>query len=296
MRSPKIFVTALSVIASIAYAGSAQAIGLRLNLGMADNPNTNGIETGEQGGFSDYYDQTKYPSFSQNAVTVDFNDQISGNTFVYSKNGDLLTDPNSEHWFAKYTLQNGAKIISGELNQSGKWIDREGRWAPTGPTGEKNQSNYLQVFKRQKVVIDLKEDLNYFGINWGAISPKNKFSFYNGDTLIQTFDSTDDLLTKVITEGENKNAVKASHQTNEYNTFVHFYAENADQTFNRIEMWQDGGGGFENDNHSFHIGNGAFDPDKGVTKVPEPSLVFGMLAVGGVFFLKYKKQKSLPLG
>ena len=326
----KIFgIATLSTLSIFIYAGSAHAMGLRLNSGIGDNPNTEDrIETGQRGSFSDYYDSNLHPDFRDNAITIDFNQRkllngehvlVNGDNkyFAYDRDGKLIKDiEDIDNAFVTYSLLGEkADIITGK-KENGDWIDPsgEGKWAPSGPGGEINKSNYLQAGNSEigaKIQIDFKEGemMNYFGFNWGAISEANSISFVNtetGDEVVQRLETTDKRFIKVfdgsgdminefdleqLSQLDNPQAVLADHH-GEYNTFAHFLTQEDDQVFNRIIIEQKpGAGGFESDNHTFHIGNTAFEKKE----VPEPSLILGMLAVGGVSIYQRRKQKPAYL-
>ena len=245
----KVFsVAALSVITSLAYTGSAQAISFKMTTGAASPiGETNKGAYSEFAGYSD-------------VKTIDFNDGIA---------------PTSGFAQFSFTKNDGTSSV------------RQDKWAPAGANGEVNTSNYLAVFKGDDVVIDLEKNLNYFGMNWGAISPGNKFSFYNGNSLVQSF---------LTSDVDPVAPVKAQQHGGEGNGYLHFYSTSAQDIFNKIVITQTGGGGFESDNFSFHEGNKGFDFDKEINKsVPEPSFILGMLAVGGMFLTQRKKQKSTEL-
>jgi hypothetical protein len=169
--------------------------------------------------------------------------------------------------FAQYSFQNGTKSSV-----------RADQWAPTSLNGERNTSKYLAVFNGDKVNIKLDSKFNYYGINWGAISANNTFSFYRGNQLIKSIKTQD--INPLAT-------VTAAHQNGEKNAYVHFYADNASEVFDRIEIEQSSttGGGFESDNHSFRRGSNGF------TKTPEPASMLGLAAVaGGAAWVKRKRS------
>ncbi|MCC5642661.1 PEP-CTERM sorting domain-containing protein [Nostoc sp. CHAB 5824] len=231
----------LTAISSFIYAGSAQAISFKVTTGIA-GPNG---ET-NQGAYSEFT-------------------QLPGTTTINFNNGQAPTTG-----FAKYSFETGQSSSV-----------RSDVWAPAGANGEVNQTSYLAVFNGDKVTINLNNYLNYFGIDWGAISASNIFSFYNGDTLIKSF----------TTEDVNPVApIRASQHGGEGNGYLHFYSDSSNDIFNKIVITQAGGGGFESDNHSFHLGTDkftGFDPKS----VPEPSVTLGMLAVGGMFLRKRRNEK-----
>ncbi|MCU0547730.1 MAG: PEP-CTERM sorting domain-containing protein [Leptolyngbya sp. Prado105] len=223
-------VAAVSAIAVISHAGSAQAISFSIT-GGATGPG--GVTN--QGAFSDL----QLPG----TRTVDFNSGSAPTT-----------------GFAKYSFQNA----SGSSNV------RSDVWSPAGVGGAVNDSKYLAVFAGNDVTIDLEGHLDYFGINWGAMSPGNTFSFFDGGRLIKTVGYTD---VNPLAE------VRAAQHGNEGNGYVHFSTNQKNEFFNRIVISQIGGGGFESDNHSFRMAS-----------VPEPTAILGLSAVAGALLLKRKKQ------
>lgn len=231
-------VAAVSAVAVLSHAGSAQAISFNITRGVAG---PGGVT--DQGAYSEHFKK-------DGTTTIDFNSGAPTTGFV------------------KYSFENG--------NSSSVRADR---WAPAGESGQVNVGNYLAVFQGDKVTIDLAEKLNYFGMDWGAISSGNTFSFFNGNKLLQSFNYDD--VNPVA-------PVRAAQHGGEGNGYLHFYANSADQYFNRIVISQVGGGGFESDNHSFHLASKG-DP----RAVPEPAAILGLTAVGGAFLLKRKKQVQI---
>jgi hypothetical protein len=234
-------IIAISSIALIGQAQSAQAFSFKMTTGAAS---PSGVTT--KGAYSEF-------AGSKTVRTVDFN------------SGSAPTDG-----FAKYSFQsnNGSSSV------------RSNVWAPAGAKGEVNDSQYLAVFKGNDVTINLANKVNYFGIDWGAISGGNVFSFYNGDQLVQSY-STEDVNPVA--------PIRASQHNNEGNGFAHFYANSASEIFDRIVISQTAdGGGFESDNHSFNIGTGGFDFPSGKS-VPEPGMLLGLVAIGGAVWSKRKR-------
>jgi hypothetical protein len=228
----------VGAVATTAIAGSAQAFSFNVTTGKAA---PNGATN--RGAFSDLNGQA-------GIMNIDFD------------NGSAPTTG-----FAKYSFQNGTKSSV-----------RSDRWAPTSLTGEVNKSKYLAVFNGDKVNIKLDSKFNYYGINWGAISANNTFSFYKGKNLIKSINTKD--INPLAT-------VSAAHQNGEKNAYVHFYADNASEVFDRIVIDQvsTSGGGFESDNHSFHRGSNGF------AKTPEPASMLGLAAAaGGAAWIKRKRS------
>jgi hypothetical protein len=212
-------------------------------------------------------------SFKVTAGTVGLNGETDRGAFSEHskmKNTTIVNFDNGAPTtgFAKYSFQSGTNSSV-----------RSDRWAPAGANGEVNKTNYLAVFAGDAVTIQLEKTLNYFGIDWGAISSGNMFSFFKGNQLVKSYSTAD--INPVA-------PVKAAQHYGEGNGFVHFYAESASEIFDRIVITQTGGGGFESDNHTFHAGTDGF-----TTKdVPEPSLVIGMLALGSAMVARRKRAQK----
>ena len=249
-------VAALSAIATVAYAGSAQAAGFSYSSGAYRDSNVN------EGAFSQNVNNLGYETF-------DFNDG------KLPDNGKI-----------KYSFE-GSDDASRGVTSVGK-----GLYGPAGVNADDtNESNYLKVFKGINAVIETAkegETFNYFGINLGALSEGNTLEFFNGNTAVK--------LNYKDTQGEAKSATKLTFdiltalaptlQNGEQNGFFEFFSESTDDNFDKIVISQltGNGSGFETDNHTFRV----------VKSVPEPSIALGMLAVSGAMFLsKRKQQKSV---
>jgi len=174
------------------------------------------------------------------ATTIDFNSGVLPTT-----------------GFAKYSFvgSGSSSVLSDE-------------WAPAGANGEVNTSKYLAVFTGKNVEIKLASTANYFGMNLGAISPGNTLSFFRGSTLIKTYNTAD---------MNSRATLRASQHRNEKNGYGHFYADNANEYFDRMVISQVGNGGFETDNHSFK-------------KTPEPGMMLGLVAIAGSVWAKRKQR------
>lgn len=219
-------------------------------------PGINPDDTGTSGAFSEFY--------GDNTVTIDFNSTATQfKEDQYTFGSELIT----------YSFE---KELGSALSQkTGVYNDR---WAPTGANGEKNTSNYLAVFQGNSVTIDLDTDLNYFGINWGALSNGNNFTFLKDGATISTFTFED--INPIA-------AVKAAHQKNEGNGYVHFYTSATGSSFDQIRISQTSNGGFETDNHSFRLGDEPFDFDENLPAsetVPEPATLISLAVIGGLVF------------
>ncbi|BAY81448.1 hypothetical protein NIES267_09240 [Calothrix parasitica NIES-267] len=256
-------IAALSAIATVTYAGSAQAAGFTYGSGaFRDNNVTN------EGSFSENVNDLGYETF-------DFNDSgaLPGNNKIkYSYSGS-----NSK-----------TQVVTTD--------NKEIKWAPAGVNGEKNETQYLQVFKGKSAVIETVNEgdtFNYFGLNLGALSKGNTLEFFNAGNAVE-FNYQDSqgvaktattLTYNILTALAPTAAQQHGGQTN---GFFEFFSEGMDDNFDKIVISQLKGGGFETDNHTFRIAKGKYAQ----ASVPEPSIALGMLAFSGGMFLRKRKQKK----
>ncbi len=247
---------ALAAIATVATAGSAAAISFNITNGI-NNPFTN---ASNQGAYSDFAGR-------KGVTTVDFNSGFDSG----ARSVDIKGQDGSK--FMTYNFSNGAATSSGK---TGVYSDK---WAPAGANGEVNTSKYLAVFKGNTVTMTFQKTMNYFGIDWGAISGGNIFSFFRNGSVVNSFSTAD--VNPVA-------PVRASQHGGEGNGYLHFYSTSASDIFDEIRITQLGGGGFESDNHSFQEGTGAFN----AKDVPEPTVTLGLMAMGGAFLLKRNRKQT----
>ncbi len=259
-------VVALSAIATVAYAGSAQAAGFSYGSGVFRSDNEN------EGAFSENVNDAGYETF-------DFNDStgLPGNDKV-------------EYSFSGTNKNKATQVVT--LGNS------EIKWAPAGVNGEVNNSQYLQVFEGKSTVIETAKQgdtFNYFGLNLGALSGGNTLEFFNGEDAVE-FDYMDALGEAQTATTLTYNILTALAPTaaeqhgGQTNGFFEFFSEGSTDNFDKIVISQYGGGGFETDNHTFKIAKGKYSQ----ASVPEPSIALGMLVMsGGMLLRKRKQQKSV---
>jgi len=245
----------LSAIASFSYAGSAHALGFTYSPGTyRDQAVTN------QGAFAPEVNKNGY-------TTYDFND------------GKAPSDVK-----IKYSFSGGTPSTTAYSGQTGIYNDV---WAPAGVVGtDINKSNYLAVFSNSSVSIESTKNkvFNYFGLDAGALSGGNTLQFFNGKDLVKEW--TYAMMNAVA-------KVSSSQQGGQLNGVFEFFSQGENDNFDKIVLSQAGGGGFESDNHTFHVGKGKYDPS---AKVPEPSVALGLIAVGGMFLRERKNQNEINLG
>ncbi|MEH2056777.1 MAG: PEP-CTERM sorting domain-containing protein [Nostoc sp.] len=207
-------IAALSTIASVSYAASADAFSFTYDPGsyrQATDVN--------EGVFSDNVNSNGYTTFDFN------NGEVPGNDLV------------------KYSFSQGSYSTTAYSGQTGIYSDV---WAPSGANAEVNKSDYLAVFSDSDVTIQAQGNntFTYFGFDAGALSVGNTLQFFNGTTLVKEL--TYNILNSMAT-------VAAPQQGDQMNGFFQFFSEGTDDTFNKIVISQTDGGGFESDNHTFRV-------------------------------------------
>jgi hypothetical protein len=111
------------------------------------------------------------------------------------------------------------------------------------------------------VTIDFQQALDYFGLYWGSVDSYNAISFYDHDTLLQTFG------------GQNVSTTAAGSWTGPSdNLFANFFADPG-KPFNKVVL-DSSGIAFESDNHAYRVSH----------RIPEPTpvsaLLLGLVGVG----------------
>lgn len=258
-------IAALSAIATVTYAGSAQAAGFTYGSGAFRDNNV-----------------TNEGSFSQNVNDLGYE------TFDFNDSGNLPGNNKVKYSYFGENTRKKTQVVTTD--------NREIKWAPAGVNGEKNETQYLQVFEGKSAVIETAQEgdtFNYFGLNLGALSTGNTLEFFNAGNAVE-FNYMDNqgmaqtattLTYNILTALAPTAAQQHGGQTN---GFFEFFSEGMDDNFDKIVISQIGGGGFETDNHTFRIAKGKYSQ----ASVPEPSIALGMLAFSGGMFLRKRKQKK----
>jgi hypothetical protein len=119
------------------------------------------------------------------------------------------------------------------------------------------------------VTIDFANPLDYFGLYWGTPSPNNTISFFNGDTLLQSF-SGDAVIGGITPSGA---------------VYTNFFAEPG-EFFNKVVL-SDSSIAFESDNHAYKV--------VASESVPEPvtSLTAFASVVAGVLMKRQQQRKGV---
>ena len=155
----------------------------------------------------------------------------------------------------------GPAIVSGNSGTSIISLDDNARYLAVSVLGDARGTN--------PVTIAFANPLDYFGLYWGTPSANNTISFFNGDTLLQSFNG-DALYSIVPSTGA---------------AYANFFAEPG-EFFNKVVL-RDSSIGFETDNHAYKVGASE--------SVPEPVTSLTALAsvVAGVLMKRQQQRKGV---
>jgi hypothetical protein len=258
-------------IASICAIGllsvqSAQAFTISV-----ENPNTFSASTSV--GTTQQVDFEDLPLGLNTGYNVDFPDAASGDT--YKATYDSLR---------VYNYGNGSTTTAG-AGYTGKFVANfDTQASPDGGTSV-TTTNLTFTDQTQGGV---SAGVRYFGLFLSSFDAQNQFTIYNGDAVVAQFRIND------ISSFVNNNTAYVGGPFGEYGAFFNFFADGS-ETFTRVQFTQVGGGGFENDNHTFRVPDAqqrtgtavnlsALNVTGGsVQAVPEPSPFMGGAVLGTIF-------------
>lgn len=185
---------------------------------------------------------------------------VSGVTTIDFNNGVAPTTG-----FATYSSPVGTPtVVQGSVGgQYAKPAGDESSYLTISPT------NLNVAGNTGSVEINFAKSLDYFGLHWGSVDKYNSIAFYNGNTLIQSFDGS-------AVPGTKASGNQSSPQDNVY---VNFLAGKG-ESFNRVVL-KSTSPAFETDNHAYRIAS-----------VPEPTSMLGLLAFGAVSVGSFIKRQS----
>jgi len=166
--------------------------------------------------------------------------------------------------FAIYSAPgSGPAVVSGNTASSSIWLDDNSRYLAVSVLGDARGTT--------PVTIAFANPLDYFGLYWGTPSSNNTISFFNGDTLLQSFSGD------AVIGGVTPNAA----------VYANFFAEPG-ESFNKVVL-SDSSVAFETDNHAYKVAASE--------SVPEPASSFSVLAgvVAGAV-VKRKQQRKVVDG
>jgi hypothetical protein len=155
----------------------------------------------------------------------------------------------------------GPAVVSGNTVTSIISADDNTKYLAVSVLGDARGTN--------PVTIAFANPLDYFGLYWGTPSPNNTISFFNGDTLLQSFTG---------------NAVGSSVITNAA-VYANFFAQPG-EFFNKVVL-SDSSVAFESDNHAYKVAASE--------SVPEPltSLTAFASVVAGVLMKRQQQRKGV---
>lgn len=164
--------------------------------------------------------------------------------------------------FAVYSAPGpGPAVVSGNSASSIISLDDNSRYLAVSILGDARGT--------APVTIAFANPLDYFGLYWGTPSPNNTISFFNGNTLLQSF-TGDALYSEVPSTGA---------------AYANFFA-GPGESFNKVVL-SESSIAFESDNHAYKVA--------ATESVPEPltSLTAFASVVTGVLMKRQQQRKGV---
>jgi hypothetical protein len=124
-------------------------------------------------------------------------------------------------------------------------------------TGAGSQFSWQGNNWAQTSTLSLNESSSYFGLWWSAGDANNQLSFYSGDSLVAQY-TTSSMFGSLNLSTDYYGNPLTGGNTREPYAFINFYGDES-TSWDRIELTQTGGGGFESDNYTTRVE--AFDPE-----------------------------------
>jgi PEP-CTERM motif len=181
---------------------------------------------------------------------------VAGEGYYSSQYGATTINFNDGVLPSGFATYSGGAIVQGSLVGD--------HAAPAGDASPYLTANSPQVGGTTPVTINFAKAIDYFGLYWGSIDTYNSIKFYNGGNLLKTFTGSD---VSSVPNG--------SWTDPNANSYLNFFG--AGESFDKIELISSGIA-FESDNHAY--------------RVPEPSAMIGLFALGTLGLGSALKRKE----
>jgi len=124
-------------------------------------------------------------------------------------------------------------------------------------TGSASQFSWQGSRWTPTSTLSLDQSSSYFGFWWSAGDRNNQISFYNQDDLIARFTTESMFGSLSLSQDYYGNPLTGGNSREPY-AFINFFGD-AETSWDRIELTQLGGGGFESDNYTTRVES--FNPE-----------------------------------
>lgn len=124
-------------------------------------------------------------------------------------------------------------------------------------TGQASKFSWQGTNWTPKSTLTLNENSSYFGFWWSAGDKNNQLTFYNDDAIVAQYTTQSMFGSLNLSQDYYGNPLTGGNGGEPY-AFINFFGD-AETSWNKIELTQLGGGGFESDNYTTRIET--FNPD-----------------------------------
>jgi hypothetical protein len=124
-------------------------------------------------------------------------------------------------------------------------------------TGQGSQFSWQGNNWANVSTLSLNEKSSYFGFWWSAGDPNNQLTFYNDDEVVAQYTTQSMFGDLNLSQEYYGNPLTGGNQGEPY-AFINFFGD-AETSWDKIELTQNGGGGFESDNYTTRIES--FNPE-----------------------------------
>ncbi|EDM27526.1 hypothetical protein LNTAR_05421 [Lentisphaera araneosa HTCC2155] len=118
-------------------------------------------------------------------------------------------------------------------------------------TGQASQFSWQGNNWTPVSTLSLNENSSYFGFWWSAGDKNNQLSFYNDDELVARYTTESMFGSLNLSQDYYGNPLTGGNGGEPY-AFINFFGD-AETSWNKIELTQNGGGGFESDNYTTRV-------------------------------------------
>ncbi|MEH1778598.1 hypothetical protein [Nostoc sp.] len=227
--------------------------------------------------------------------------QTANYSNLVNYNVDAFTGQTAGYSATGLTWQNGSTTVG---NYTNTLIENADQYGGAGGTGQYFDVDSNRSGNNQTVsTLNLTTPQSYFGLWWSAGDANNVLTFLSQGKVVYSMTTADVVnyiagLSNKSSYYGNPNSAFQNQDSGEPFAFINFY--DVGGTFDQVQFSNNGGTGFESDNHTVATGYNSISGNVVIKAVPESSSVLGVFAIGfvgaaSVMTRRVKKKSVLQL-